>query len=215
MKSRFVFLSLSLVLASSLMSACAPLMFGSMMGTVMVATDRRTSGAIVEDEGIELRGNSRMRAHFGERANVSVNSYNRQVLLTGEVANEKDRAAAAQIAERIENVKSVLNELAIQPSSSLSEKSKDTFIKGKVIASLVDSKDLFASSFKVVVERSNVYLMGRVTQREANSVTDMTRTIGGIARVVRVFEIISEEELRSVLPTQPKPEASTDAKDKK
>jgi len=215
MKSRFVFLSLSLVLASSLMSACAPLMFGSMMGTVMVATDRRTSGAIVEDEGIELRGNSRMRAHFGERANVSVNSYNRQVLLTGEVANEKDRAAAAQIAERIENVKSVLNELAIQSSSSLSEKSKDAFIKGKVIASLVDSKDLFASSFKVVVERSNVYLMGRVTQREANSVTDMTRTIGGIARVVRVFEIISEEELRSVLPTQPKPEASTDAKDKK
>ena len=215
MKSRFVFLSLSLVLASSLMSACAPLMFGSMMGTVMVATDRRTSGAIVEDEGIELRGNSIMRAHFGERANVSVNSYNRQVLLTGEVANEKDRAAAAQIAERIENVKSVLNELAIQPSSSLSEKSKDAFIKGKVIASLVDSKDLFASSFKVVVERSNVYLMGRVTQREANSVTDMTRTIGGIARVVRVFEIISEEELRSVLPTQPKPEASTDAKDKK
>ena len=215
MKSRFVFLSLSLVLASSLMSACAPLMFGSMMGTVMVATDRRTAGAIVEDEGIELRGNSRMRAQFGERANVSVNSYNRQVLVTGEVANEKDRAAAAQIAERIENVKSVLNELAIQPSSSLSEKSKDTFIKGKVIASLVDSKDLFASSFKVVVERSNVYLMGRVTQREANSVTDMTRTIGGIARVVRVFEIISEEELRSVLPTQPKPEASTDAKDKK
>ena len=215
MKSRFVFLSLSLVLASSLMSACAPLMFGSMMGTVMVATDRRTSGAIVEDEGIELRGNSRMRAHFGERANVSVNSYNRQVLVTGEVANEKDRAAAAQIAERIENVKSVLNELAIQSSSSLSEKSKDAFIKGKVIASLVDSKDLFASSFKVVVERSNVYLMGRVTQREANSVTDMTRTIGGIARVVRVFEIISEEELRSVLPTQPKPEASTDAKDKK
>ena len=215
MKSRFVFLSLSLVLASSLMSACAPLMFGSMMGTVMVATDRRTSGAIVEDEGIELRGNSRMRAHFGERANVSVNSYNRQVLLTGEVANEKDRAAAAQIAERIENVKSVLNELAIQSSSSLSEKSKDAFIKGKVIASLVDSKDLFASSFKVVVERSNVYLMGRVTQREANSVTDMTRTIGGVARVVRVFEIISEEELRSVLPTQPKPEASTDAKDKK
>ncbi len=215
MKSRFVFLSLSLVLASSLMSACAPLMFGSMMGTVMVATDRRTSGAIVEDEGIELRGNSRMRAHFGERANVSVNSYNRQVLLTGEVTNEKDRAAAAQIAERIENVKSVLNELVIQPSSSLSEKSKDAFIKGKVIASLVDSKDLFASSFKVVVERSNVYLMGRVTQREANSVTDMTRTIGGVARVVRVFEIISEEELRSVLPTQPKPEASTDAKDKK
>lgn len=156
-----------------------------------------------------------MRAHFGERANVSVNSYNRQVLLTGEVANEKDRAAAAQIAERIENVKSVLNELAIQPSSSLNEKSKDAFIKGKVIASLVDSKDLFASSFKVVVERSNVYLMGRVTQREANSVTDMTRTIGGVARVVRVFEIISEEELRSVLPTQPKPEASTDAKDKK
>ena len=215
MKSRFVFLSLSLVLASSLMSACAPLMFGSMMGTVMVATDRRTSGAIVEDEGIELRGNSRMRAHFGERANVSVNSYNRQVLLTGEVANEKDRAAAAQIAERIENVKSVLNELAIQPSSSLNEKSKAAFIKGKVIASLVDSKDLFASSFKVVVERSNVYLMGRVTQREANSVTDMTRTIGGVARVVRVFAMLSEEELRSVLPTQPKPEASTDAKDKK
>ncbi|MSQ55987.1 MAG: BON domain-containing protein [Limnohabitans sp.] len=215
MKSRSVFLGLSVVLASSLMSACAPLMFGSMMGTVMVATDRRTSGAIVEDEGIELRGNSRMRAQFGERANISVNSYNRQVLLTGEVATEKDRAAAVQIAERIENVKSVLNELAIQPSSSLHERSKDALIKGKVIASLVDSKDLFANSFKVIVERSNVYLMGRVTQREATSVTGMTRTIGGVARVVRVFEIISEEELRSMLPSQPKPDASQDAKDKK
>jgi osmotically-inducible protein OsmY len=121
-------------------------------------------------------------------------------LLTGEVTTEKDRQSALQLVERIENVKSVVNELSVMPLSNLSERSNDLLITAKVKASYVDSKDLFASAFKVVAERGVVYLMGRVTQREANSATEKTRNVNGVNKVVRLFEIISEEELRGLLP---------------
>jgi osmotically-inducible protein OsmY len=121
-------------------------------------------------------------------------------LLTGEVTAEKDRQSALQLVERIENVKSVVNELSVMPLSNLSERSNDLLITAKVKASYVDSKDLFASAFKVVAERGVVYLMGRVTQREANSATEKTRNVNGVNKVVRLFEIISEEELRGLLP---------------
>jgi osmotically-inducible protein OsmY len=137
---------------------------------------------------------------LGERVHINVTSYNRQVLLTGEVTAEKDRQSALQLVERIENVKSVVNELSVMPLSNLSERSNDLLITAKVKASYVDSKDLFASAFKVVVERGVVYLMGRVTQREANSATEKTRNVNGVNKVVRLFEIISEEELRGLLP---------------
>jgi osmotically-inducible protein OsmY len=144
---------------------------------------------------------------------VNVTSFNRQVLLTGEVTAEKDRQAVVQLVERIENVKAVVNELAVMPMSNLSERSNDLLIVAKVKASFVDSRDLFANAFKVVTERGTVYLMGRVTQREANSATQLTRNVSGVNKVVRLFEIISEEELRNLLPPPPAPaEAAKPAK---
>ena len=205
MKTSFAVKALGALLLVSTLGACAPLMIAGVAGTAMVASDRRTSGAQLEDESIELRAQARIRDNLGERVHVNVTSFNRQVLLTGEVTAEKDRQAVVQLVERIENVKAVVNELAVMPLSNLSERSNDLLIVAKVKASFVDSRDLFANAFKVVTERGTVYLMGRVTQREANSATQYTRNVGGVNKVVRLFEIISEEELRNLLPPPPAP----------
>ena len=200
MKSCLLVKTVSGLLLVCTLGACAPLMIAGVAGTAMVASDRRTSGAQLEDESIELRAKARIRDNLGERVHVNVTSFNRQVLLTGEVTAEKDRQAVVQLVERIENVKAVVNELAVMPLSNLSERSNDLLIVAKVKASFVDSRDLFANAFKVVTERGTVYLMGRVTQREANSATQLTRNVGGVNKVVRLFEIISEDELRNLLP---------------
>ena len=202
----------ALALVMSL-GACAPLMVGGMVGGAMVASDRRTSGIQLEDEGIELRGANRIREMLGSRVHINLTSYNRQVLLTGEVPTQKDKDYAQQLISQVENVRTVINELAVAPSSSLSDRSLDALISGKVKASMVDSKDIFASAFKVVTERSTVYLMGRVTQREAQRATDLARQVSGVKKVVRVFDILTEEELQALLPAPPKsPAPAGDAK---
>lgn len=192
--------------ACASLSACAPVILGGAMGgSVLVATDRRTPGAQLEDETIELKGNARMRDEFGDRSRINVNSYNRQVLLTGQAKNEQDRTRAEQLASRFENVRSVLNEIEIGIPASMTTRSKDTLVTTKVRATLVDSRDLFANSFSVTTENGVVYLMGRVTAREAQSATDLVRTISGVRKVVRAFEIITEDELRRAMPPAPPP----------
>jgi osmotically-inducible protein OsmY len=186
-------------LAGSL-SACAPLIIGGAAVGAMVTFDRRTSGAQLEDEGIELRSGSRLREALGDRAHVNINSYNRQVLLTGEVPNENDRQLAEQIVSRVDNVKGIVNELAVMGNTTLAQRSSDTLVTGKVKASIVDASDLYIGAFKVVTERGTVYLMGRVTQREADKATQITRNIGGVQRVVRIFEIITDDDLRRMNP---------------
>ena len=182
------------------MTACAPFLVAGVAGSALVATDRRTSGTQLEDETIELRASAKVRDMFGEKVHVNVTSYNRQVLLTGEVPSERERQAVSAIVEKVENVKSVANELSAMPNASLGSRSNDLVVTGKIKATLVDSRDLFANAFKVVTERNTVYLMGRVTQREADSATALIRNVGGVNKVVRMFEIISEEELRRQLP---------------
>ncbi|WP_238344300.1 BON domain-containing protein [Ramlibacter lithotrophicus] len=196
--------ALALAAATALgatLSACAPLVIGGAAVGAMMAFDRRTSGTQIEDESIELRAASRVRDAFGDRAHVNVTSYNRQVLLTGEVPSEQAKQQAEQIVSRVENVKGTVNELAVMPPSSLSQRSSDTLITGQVKASVVDDSSLSVSAFKVVTERGTVYLMGRVTQREADRATQIARHVNGVQRVVRIFEIISEEELRRITPT--------------
>lgn len=188
--------SLLLAAACAAASGCAPLLVGgAVAGGALVATDRRTSGMQLEDESIELRATSRLREALGERAHINVTSYNRLVLLTGEVANAQDKQTAEQVVSRVENVRSTANELAVLGSSSLASRSSDTLITGLVRASLVDAKDLSANAFKVVTERATVYLMGRVTQREANRATDIARGTRGVEKVVRLMEIVTEADL--------------------
>jgi osmotically-inducible protein OsmY len=177
-----------------------PLMVGGgvVMGT-MVATDRRTSGAQLEDEGIEIRASSRIREALGDRVHVNVTSYNRQVLLTGEVPNAQDKQLVEQIVSRVDNVRNVANELAVMGNSTLTQRSSDTLVTGRVKAALVDAQDLVANAFKVVTERGTTYMMGRVTQREVDRATEVIRTVSGVQKVVRLLEIISEDELARTL----------------
>jgi osmotically-inducible protein OsmY len=203
---RALFISASVLLGSQMLSGCAPLIVGgAVIGGTLVATDRRTSGIQLEDEGIELRAANRLREAFLERVHINATSYNRQVLLTGEVPSEADKQRAQEIVSRVENVRSIVNELAVLGNSTLTSRSSDALVTGRVKASMVDAKDLYANAFKVLTERGTTYLMGRVTQREATRATDLARSTPGVQRVVRVFEIISEEELQRLLPQPPKP----------
>lgn len=188
---------------SGALTACFPLVVGGVAGGAFVATDRRTSGAQLEDEGIELRAVSRIRSNVGERVHVNLTSYNRQVLLTGEVPNAQDKQLVEQIVARVENVNSVVNELAIMGNSTLTQRSSDALVTGRVKAMLVDARDLSSNAFKVVTERGTTYLLGRVTQREADRATNIVRGTPGVQKVIRIFEIISEEELARMLPSKP------------
>ena len=200
----FTLLALGVCLGASI-SACAPIMLGgAVMGSLM-AIDRRTAGTLVDDEGIELRAASRIRDNLGERGHVNVTSYNRRVLLTGEMPNAKDKELVERVVSKVENVRAIVNETVIAGNSTFSQRSSDAYITGKIKASMVDRKDLFANAFKVVTEGGTTYLMGRVTQREANHATDIARSTSGVLKVVRVLEIISEEELQGTLPTKPAP----------
>ena len=191
------------LLASSL-SGCFPLLVGgAMVGGGLVATDRRTSGSLVEDEGIEIRSSSRIRENLGERVHVNVTSYNRQVLLTGEVPSLQDKQLIEKIVSGVDNVRNIVNELEVMGNSTLTQSSSDALVTGRAKAALVDAKDLFASAFKLTTERGTVYVMGRVTAREAKRATDIISNTSGVQRVVRILEIISEEELARTLPQQP------------
>lgn len=193
--TRWAALTLGTAVLGGALTACAPLIIGGAMTGAMVAVDRRTSGIQLEDQGIELRAANRLRDAVGDRVNVSVTSYNRQVLLTGEVGNERDKALVEQTVAGVENVRSIVNELDVLGSPSLTQRSADTIITGRVKASMLDANDVTGTAFKVITNRGTVYLMGRVTQREADRATEIARNTSGVQRVVRVLEIISEEEL--------------------
>jgi osmotically-inducible protein OsmY len=184
------------VVALSGLSACAPLLVGGAVMTGVVATDRRTTGSQVEDEGIELKVASAIRQELGDNVHLNVTSFNKRVLMTGEVRTQALKERAEKLAQSQENVGDVINDLALTLPSSLTQRSKDMIITGQVKAAFLDAKDLQVNTLKVVTERGIVYLMGRVTPREAKRATDVARTISGVTKVVRVFEEISEAELQ-------------------
>lgn len=204
-------LALVLLAASAVaaLSACAPLVVvGAVGGTAMVATDRRTTGTQVEDQGIELKAASRLREAMGDRTHINVQSFNRALLLTGEVRNEADKVEAERIAAGVDNVSRVHNELQVGFLSSLTSRSADLVLAAKIKATLIDAKTLQTNAFDVVVERNEVYLMGIVTEREANHATELIRGIPKVEKVVRLFDIVSEEELARRVPRKPSAEQS-------
>ena len=188
------------VVLSSLLSACVgPLLVGgAMVGGTLLAVDRRTSGAQLDDEAIELRAANQIRSNLGTRVRASVTSYNRQVLLTGEVPNLQDKQRVEEVVKSVESVASVVNELAVLNSPSLMDRSADTLLTGRIKAMLLDARELQSNAFKIVTERNTVYLMGRVTQREADRATEVVRGTPGVQKVVRLLEIISEQELQRI-----------------
>jgi osmotically-inducible protein OsmY len=180
------------------LGGCAAVAAAGAVGAVMVASDRRTSGTQLEDQSIELKAVTRISETVGDRGHLNVVSYNRMVLLTGEVASEADRMAVEQAISRIENVRSTVNELAVMASTSFTERSNDSVLTSRVKGSFVDAKDLHANAFKVVTERAVVYLMGRVTEREATRAAELARSVSGVQKVVRVFDILTEAELTAL-----------------
>ncbi len=200
------------IAAGASLSACAPLLLGgAVVGGAMVATDRRTSGAIVEDEAIEIKAASRIREVMGDRGKISVTSYNRIVLLTGDVETAADKATAERLVGGVANVQTVVNELVVGMAQSFISRSRDGFLTSKVKASLIDAKDLFSNAIKVSTSNQTVYLMGRVTEREAHRAAEVARGVDGVRKVVRVFEIISEAELANLQPRSPAPAPAASA----
>jgi len=185
-------------LAAVMLGGCAAVVVGGAAVTAMVVTDRRTSGTQLEDQNIETKVATRTREIMGDRGHINAVSYSRTVLLTGEVDTEADRSAIEQAVARIENVRSTVNELAVMASTSMSARSSDAVLTSKVKASYVDAKDLQVNSIKVVTERTVVYLMGRVTEREATRAAELARGVSGVQKVVRVFEILTEAELSAL-----------------
>ena len=188
---------LSLALLGAMLTGCVPMVVGTaVVGGAIVATDRRAGGSQVDDELIQMKSGGRLDESFPDgRVRVNVTSYNRTVLLTGQVPNEADKATVEQVVAKVDNVQSVINELSVGPATTLGERSKDAYVTTKVKASIVDSQDLFANSIKIVTHRGVVYLMGRVSEREANHAAELARGVSGVNKVVKVFEIISEAEL--------------------
>ncbi len=181
------------VLAS--LSGCVGMLVGTAVVGTVAATDRRTLGAQTEDKTIAFKGEQRIEKVAGTFAHVNVASFNRKVLLTGEVPDQAGKDAAEREAAAIEGVLSVVNELEVTGPTTYTSRSNDTLLTTKIKASLVDMKTISATSIKVVTERGNVYLMGRVTPREANVATDVARGVNGVRKVVKVFEYITEEDL--------------------
>jgi osmotically-inducible protein OsmY len=180
------------------LQGCVLLLGAGAVGSAVVLTDRRTSAAQLEDQSIELKGGGRVREVLGDQGHVNVTSYNRLVLLSGEVPTEADKAAVEKAVAGIDNVTSVVNELEVGENSSLKTRSSDALITARVKSALVDAKDLQASAIKVVTERGNVYLMGRVTEREATRAAEVARSQASVMKVVRVFEILTEDQLANL-----------------
>lgn len=184
---------------AALTSACAPLIIGGAVASgALLYSDRRTSGAQLEDQAIEIKAGPRLKEALGERAHLNVTSYNRLVLITGEVATDADREAVEKAITGIENVRSTVNETAVMSFSSLTARSNDALLTSKVKAAFIDNGNIQANAVKVVTERSTVYLMGRVTEKEADKAAEVARTVSGVQKVVRVFEMITEAELKAL-----------------
>jgi osmotically-inducible protein OsmY len=193
------------------LTGCIELMVGGAVMGGVAAADRRTLGAQTEDKSIAVKGESRIPSIVGDAGHVNVTSFNRRVLLTGEVRDEAMKNAVEREVRNIEGVESVANELIIAGPASYTSRSNDALITTKVKASLVDMKTISAASFKVVTENGTVFLMGRVTQREGTVSADVARGVGGVQKVVKLFDYISEAELKQLQPDPPQQRVTGDA----
>ena len=180
------------------LQGCIALVAGGAVAGGLSLNDRRTGGAQIEDQSIELKSGGRIREAIGDKGHINVTSYNRIALITGEVPEDADKAAVEKAVTGIEGVTNVVNELEVGPNSTLSTRSSDTVITGRVKSALIDAKDIQSSAVKVVTERGNVYLMGRVSEREATRASDIARSQPSVLKVVRVFEILTDEQLANL-----------------
>ncbi len=192
MKTNKTLFVLALALALPLLQACVPVVAGGIAAGALSADDRRTLGAQTEDKAIYAKAEGRIGEKFGKRdAHVNVTSFNRKVLLTGEVPDVLAKAEIEKIVGGIENVASIVNELHVAGASSLTARTNDSILTGKVKGNFVDDKDILANAFKVVTEAGVVYLMGLVTREEGDRAATVAARTSGVKQVVKVFEYVA------------------------
>ncbi len=202
-----------------LLAALVPVLAGCVGAAVvgagaagaLIYADRRQAETIMTDEGIEIRAGNRISDKFGDRVHVNITSYNRTVLLTGEVPDADVKAEIEKITAGVPNVKAISNELQIGALSSLQNRSNDAYLTSKVKARFIDANQFATNHVKVVTENGVVYLMGLVKQRESASAVEIARTTAGVLKVVRVFEVISDTEARRLDPQPSTPPAKSNA----
>jgi osmotically-inducible protein OsmY len=184
-----VLLWLGVAALAPLVSGCVPVAaVGVGAATVLSVEDRRTTGTQVEDEGIELRASNRISERFSDKVHINITSYNRNVLMTGEAPNEQTRAELEKLVTGVPSVRGVTNDVQVGGNTSLTSRANDAGITGKVKARFLDAGKFSPVHVKVVTENGVVYLLGLVTQAEADAAVEVARTTGGVRKVVKVFE---------------------------
>ena len=164
---------------------------GGAAGGAMMATDRRPAEVVLGDERVEVTANNRISTRFGDKVHVNVTSFNYTILLTGEVPDAKVKAEIERIASEVERVKAVVNELQVGAISAYTARGNDSYLTGRVKAAMVGANKFNTNHIKVVTEAGVVYLLGVVTRKEADDATEIARAIGGVQKVVRVFEYVA------------------------
>ena len=195
----FPVLLITLLSAATLLSGCFPLLItGAAAGAVM-ASDRRTTGAYIDDEGIELKAFSEInKSTLASQGHINIVSFNRIVLVTGEVPSQDAKNQAVEIIRRIENVRWVYNELTVGPNSAITSRSNDSKITANVKQRMAGARNVSASDVKVVTEAGVVYLMGLVTQSEGQAAADVASSTAGVMKVVRLFEYLSDTDAKGI-----------------
>jgi osmotically-inducible protein OsmY len=193
--SRSLVLKLLSALLAVQLAGCSQIVLQAISVGAMASVDRRTAGAQLEDETIQFKAVAALKQALGSSVNIYVTSYNRQVLLTGEVPDMASKQLAERLASQVENVRSVFNEMGVESATTLAQRGADVYVNARVRAAFFDAPDLSYNAFKVVTTRGTVYLMGRVTPRESDRAAQVARQVSGVRRVVKVFEVIGEEEV--------------------
>ena len=181
-----------------LLQGCFPLVAAGVTTGALATFDRRSYGTQTEDESIEWKASTLVNEKLGDKAHINFTSFNRKVLLSGEVPSEEARAEAERLTAGVANVDGVYNELVVGPASSFSDRSNDSFITSKVKSRSVDSGKFNPVHVKVITERGSVFLLGLVTQTEANAAIHVARTTAGVKKVVNLLEIITPAKAREL-----------------
>ena len=184
---------IALVLASQL-SACGVLAVGGVAAGASIMADRRTPGVQAIDNGIELEANAALSKRFGDNAHINVTSFNQKVLLTGEVKDADIKGEAGAYVKAMKNARTVFNELVVGPNSTYTARANDSYLESKLKAQMIFTDKLPSNSMSIVAEGSSVYLMGILTQNEADLAKKVASNTNGVKDVYVYFDIISEEE---------------------
>ena len=179
---------------------CFPVVATGMVAGAMSISDRRTTGAQAEDQAIELKAASRLRDRFSsdKAISTSVVSFNRTALITGFAPDAATKLEIGEIVAKVENVRQVVNEIQLSRPAGTVSYTQDVYLTTRVKLTLLDRRTINANAIKVVTESSTVYLMGLVTEKEANEAASLTSRVPGVRRVVRAFEIITEDQRRAI-----------------